>query len=101
MNKTGANKKPHCPERTCLGCYSKKNKYDLVRIILSADGTVMPDPSGKGRGRGAYVCADMQCLENAIKKRRFDRAFRCTIEKKFMEKLKAGFLECLKTRLEH
>jgi len=101
MNEPAENHKPVYPVRTCIGCNTRNSKYELVRIVLHADGSVLPDPSGKAGGRGAYICPNEECLELAIKKKRFDRAFRCSIEKKNMVNLKTGFSECLKTRSEH
>ncbi|HPG38514.1 MAG TPA: YlxR family protein [bacterium] len=101
MNEPAEKIKPAYPVRTCIGCYAKKSKYELVRIVLHADGRVLPDSDGKTGGRGAYVCPNEDCLEQAIKKKRFDRAFRCSIDKKSMVNLKNGFTECLKTRSEH
>ena len=32
------------------------------------------DPSGKANGRGAYVCASAECIDKAVKQKRFERA---------------------------
>jgi len=101
MNAPGEKSRPAYPVRTCIGCSAKKIKYELVRIVLHTDGFVLPDPDGKAGGRGAYVCPNEECLEQAIKKKRFDRAFRLSLDKKSIINLKTGFIECLKTRSEH
>jgi hypothetical protein len=62
------------PERTCVGCRTRRPQATLVRVVLR-QGTVVP--AGRGApGRGAYVCADEKCLAAAQKRRAFGRAFR-------------------------
>ncbi|MBI4245564.1 MAG: YlxR family protein [Candidatus Rokubacteria bacterium] len=60
--------------RTCIGCRQVRPKEELVRLGRGATGVVKPD--GEGRGRGAYVCADPQCVERALKTGRLAQAFR-------------------------
>ena len=38
------------------------------------DPKVVFDPSGKSNGRGAYVCALKDCIEKAVKQKRFERS---------------------------
>jgi hypothetical protein len=60
------------PRRTCIGCRQVRAQTALVRLVRRSDGTVV---SGRdGRGRGAYVCPDPDCLERAVK--RLGQAFR-------------------------
>ena len=64
-------------QRTCIGCHQVKAKKDLVRIVRSsAEKTVTVDPHGKGKGRGAYICPDICCIDEAMKPERLNRAFR-------------------------
>lgn len=63
-------KKP--PMRKCIGCMQSKPKKELIRV-LACEGAVIPDLSGKLNGRGAYICADIKCLETAIRKNAFGR----------------------------
>jgi predicted RNA-binding protein YlxR (DUF448 family) len=53
------------PQRTCTGCGEKKNKDEMVRIVISPDGKVVPDLKGRLPARGAYVCPDGSCIERA------------------------------------
>ena len=50
----------------------------LVRFVLGPDGEVAPDFSGKLPGRGAWVSAKRDALEEAIGKKAFSRAFKQT-----------------------
>jgi len=66
----------HIPIRTCISCNTKRDKKDLVRLILNADGMVVRDARGKGAGRGAYVCEDASCMRALGTSKRLGRAFR-------------------------
>jgi len=68
--------KGHIPIRTCICCGIKRGKKDLTRLVLTAGGIVVQDISGKGKGRGAYVCADKSCLMALKTGKRLNRAFR-------------------------
>ncbi|MEV5976774.1 MULTISPECIES: YlxR family protein [Streptomyces] len=63
------------PERTCVGCRERAAKSDLLRIVAMEDACV-PDPSGTLPGRGAYVHPALVCLDLAVRRRAFPRAFR-------------------------
>jgi len=64
----------HAPIRTCLGCRKARPKRELVRLVRRADGRVVVDE--RGPGRGAYVCAEAGCVERALKGGRLSHAFR-------------------------
>ncbi|MFI5619214.1 YlxR family protein [Streptomyces sp. NPDC051567] len=64
-----------CPERTCVGCRERAAKNDLLRIVAIGDACV-PDPRGTLPGRGAYVHPAVVCLDQAVRRRAFPRAFR-------------------------
>jgi predicted RNA-binding protein YlxR (DUF448 family) len=66
----------HAPTRTCLGCRTARPKRELVRLVRRADGRVVVDASGPGRG--AYVCAEPGCVEKALKPGRLGHAFRAS-----------------------
>ena len=63
------------PQRTCMGCNSKKDKKDLIRIVKNKDNQISIDKTGKKEGRGAYICDDIQCLEKVIKTKRLEKIF--------------------------
>ncbi|MEU6891224.1 YlxR family protein [Streptomyces sp. NPDC046557] len=66
-----------CPERTCVGCRERAAKSDLLRIVAIEDECV-PDPRGTLPGRGAYLHPAVVCLDQAVRRRAFPRAFRST-----------------------
>jgi predicted RNA-binding protein YlxR (DUF448 family) len=68
----------HVPQRTCVGCRTTSAKREFVRVVRTPEAVVV-DPTGKLNGRGAYVCAQRSCWEEALKKDRLARALRTTI----------------------
>ena len=64
------------PVRTCIGCNKKKPKQELIRIVMSTEGCIAADFSGRMEGRGAYLCKDPACLEALLKKKSLNRSFK-------------------------
>jgi predicted RNA-binding protein YlxR (DUF448 family) len=58
-----------------VGCRERAAKADLLRIVAIKDECV-PDPRGTLPGRGAYVHPALVCLDQAVRRRAFTRAFR-------------------------
>lgn len=63
-------------QRTCLGCRQIFDQDRLVRYVLSPEKEILVDYRGKLPGRGAYTCLTKACVEEAVRKRQFERAFR-------------------------
>ncbi|MBK9516979.1 MAG: YlxR family protein [Anaeromyxobacter sp.] len=63
------------PVRTCLGCGARGARQGLVRLKVSHGGTVVVDERKSG-GRGGWLHPAEACLERALKRRAFARAFR-------------------------
>ncbi len=76
------------PQRTCIGCNSKKDKKDLIRVVKNKDGVISVDLTGKKEGRGVYICKTEECLNKAIKNKKMSRAFEMEIDEKIYESLK-------------
>ena len=77
------------PQRTCMGCNSKKDKNELIRIAKNNKNEITVDKTGKLEGRGAYICNSMECLEKAIKSRRIEKAIEAKISDEIFEQLKS------------
>ncbi|MCT4585485.1 MAG: YlxR family protein [Peptostreptococcaceae bacterium] len=80
-------KKKKVPIRKCINCFEQSTKKTLLRIVKTKDNEVFLDKTGKANGRGAYVC-DLNCLEEAIKKRALQRAFKIEIKEEVINKIK-------------
>ena len=80
-------------QRTCMGCNSKKEKKDLIRIVMNKEGKIFIDEKGKLEGRGAYICNNIKCLDNAIKTKRLNRIFEKNIDDKIYEDLRGVIID--------
>ena len=60
------------PVRSCISCRKRENPSVLLRVVCH-DGSILPDPSHRAPGRGAWV--HPQCATVAIERRAFSRAF--------------------------
>jgi predicted RNA-binding protein YlxR (DUF448 family) len=69
----------HVPQRTCIACRRTDAKRGLIRLVRDAEGHVTLDPTGKRAGRGAYLCHDPACWEQALKRRGLERALRVEV----------------------
>ena len=67
-------------ERRCILSGETHPRESLVRLAISPDGVVLPDPGAKAPGRGAWIAPDRAALEAAIAdghlKRALMRAFK-------------------------
>lgn len=66
-------------ERTCIACRRTGAKDDLLRFVLSPDRCIVPDLLSRLPGRGAYTCLDPVCVDLAMQRRQFSRAFKAEI----------------------
>jgi predicted RNA-binding protein YlxR (DUF448 family) len=75
--------------RTCVGCLEVRGKKELIRVVRTPAGSLDVDPTGKKPGRGAYLCANAECLEKALKGRRLENALGVKIDSDTIEKVRA------------
>lgn len=68
----------HVPERTCVACRTRRPKRQLIRIVRTESGLVI-DESGKRSGRGAYLCPQRRCWEQALKRGALAHALRAAL----------------------
>lgn len=76
------------PQRMCVGCREMKNKRELVRIVRSPQGDIDLDTTGKKPGRGAYICPEPECLQQALKGKRLQKALEQNIPDEVLERIK-------------
>lgn len=92
-------KQKKIPMRKCIGCGEMKPKRELVRVVKAPDikdengeiiekGELSLDLIGKKPGRGAYVCKNTECLDKAIKAKRFERSFKGQIPEYIFDGIK-------------
>ncbi len=75
------------PMRMCVGCREMKPKKELLRIVRSPEGELCVDRTGKVSGRGAYICANAECLNRARKIKALERALEHGIEDEVFSRL--------------
>ena len=80
-------------QRMCMGCNTKKDKRDLVRIVIDKDGNVSIDKTGKLSGRGAYICDSIDCLEKVIKSKRIEKVFETKIDEEIYKNLRGVIID--------
>jgi hypothetical protein len=76
MDAPGDSAKKHHPQRMCIGCRQSRDRWDLIRLVCTADGRVEVDPTHKRNSRGAYLCPVPACWHTALKRRSIERALR-------------------------
>ncbi len=81
------------PQRTCIGCNTKKDKNEFIRIVKDKMGNLYIDRTGKASGRGAYMCDNIECLEKAIKSKKIEKAFQMKVEDKIYEDLRGVIID--------
>ena len=69
------------PMRMCVGCREMKPKKELLRIVRSPEGEISVS------GRGAYICANAECLNRARKIKALERALEHGIEDEVFSRL--------------
>ena len=77
--------------RRCVGCGEMKDKKDLIRVVRTQEGEILPDLTGRLNGRGAYICKVPQCLMTAVQRKGLERSLRCRVDAKVYEDLSSVF----------
>ncbi len=67
------------PVRTCVGCRQRGNRSDLIRIA-NFQGNLSVDTEKKMPGRGSWIHKKTKCLETAVERKAFGRAFRGKVD---------------------
>ncbi|WP_320673936.1 YlxR family protein [Prochlorococcus sp. MIT 1341] len=70
--------------RRCVACRKLLDRQQLLRVIRDhQDGVVLT----KGMGRSAYLCPCEDCLEEARRRKRLQKALRCQVPESVFEVL--------------
>jgi uncharacterized protein len=86
--------------RTCVACRCSDEKRWFARIVRMPDGHVVVDPTGKANGRGAYLCAKLECFDAARQRRRLDTALKVNLRDDDYDRLRRDFEKLLGTMPE-
>jgi uncharacterized protein len=63
-------------ERFCVASRTVQPLSDLIRFVVGPNGEAVPDIKSKLPGRGVWVTATREALEEAIKRKAFARGFK-------------------------
>jgi predicted RNA-binding protein YlxR (DUF448 family) len=80
------------PVRTCIACRKVDGKRTLRRFVRTTTGVEF-DPGGKKAGRGAYLCAEIDCWQNALQRNLLGRALRCEITAEDIQRMETHMKE--------
>lgn len=81
------------PMRQCVGCGEMKSKKEMMRVVKTAEGSIVLDVTGKMNGRGAYLCQTMECLKKAGKNKGIERSLKRAIAAEVYDNLEKEFLK--------
>lgn len=81
------------PLRKCTGCSEMKDKREMIRVVRDNEGNYSLDFTGKKPGRGAYICKQMECLNQAEKNKGLERSFKTNVGKEIYDDLRNEFNE--------
>lgn len=70
-----------------------KSKKEMIRVIRTSENEFLLDATGKKNGRGAYICANGECLAKAMKSKGLERSFKQSIPKEVYETLEKEMKE--------
>ena len=79
------------PMRKCVGCGEMKSKKEMMRVLKTAEDTIILDTTGRKNGRGAYLCFSGECLEKAMKNKGLERSLKTPVPREVYEGLKKEF----------
>ena len=71
-----------------MGCNSKKDKKELIRIVKTNQNEIIIDKTGKKEGRGAYICNNIGCLEKVVKSKKLERTLKTKIDDEIYNNLR-------------
>lgn len=63
--------------RKCINCGELKDRNEMIKITKdSSTGELVLNPNSKTFGRSAYLCYNQNCIEQAIKKKKLNKALK-------------------------
>lgn len=75
------------PMRKCVVTQEQFPKQELLRIVLTPEGVVEIDTTGRKNGRGAYISKLQSTVTMAQKTRALDRALKTKVPQELYEEL--------------
>ncbi len=79
-------------------CRETGAKRTLTRIVRTAEDGVRVDPTGKRNGRGAYLCSQPACWQQAVESTVLDKALRTTLTAEDRQRLNEAMKQIVDAR---
>tara|TARA_B100000029_G_scaffold480878_1_gene529360 strand:- start:422 stop:700 length:279 start_codon:yes stop_codon:yes gene_type:complete len=83
--------------RRCVACRKLFNRELLFKVTRDYQGGVVLDG---GMGRSAYLCRHEDCLEEACRRKRLQKALRCQVPVTVVEMLQKRLNRCIDAAAE-
>ncbi|HOA78205.1 MAG: YlxR family protein [Bacilli bacterium] len=80
-------KKKKIPIRHCVATNEKHPKNEMFRIVRTTEGSVEIDPTGKLRGRGAYLSKQNEAIQKARKSKILDKHLGVSVPSEIYDRL--------------
>lgn len=75
-------------KRQCTFCKAIKPKEELIRITKdSKTKEIKINQNKEYSGRSVYICKNIECLENALKKKKIETLLKCSVPNCIKEEL--------------
>lgn len=88
------------PQRMCVSCKTRRDKKDLLRVVLQEDGSIKYDPTGRMAGRGSYLCKNEKCIMIELKAHRLAKGLKTNISDDDLKAVADEILELCKKESE-
>lgn len=75
------------PQRMCVTCRERRDKKDLLRVVLTPEGEIKYDPTGRTAGRGSYLCKNEKCILTELKAHRLSKGLRHNVDDDALENM--------------
>ena len=79
--------------RQCVGCRQMFEKRSLLRVMKTPEGEITFDKTGKKNGRGAYICPNLSCLQQARKNHGLNRSLKVEVSEEVFDELEKELME--------
>ncbi len=86
--------------RSCIVCRERGERESLIRLVLSPENVVNVDWYLKAPGRGAHLCYERACIDNACSGALLSRAFRSPVQVPEPAQLQRAVLDSIEGRLK-
>ncbi|MGM9994146.1 MAG: YlxR family protein [Candidatus Avigastranaerophilus sp.] len=75
-------------KRQCCSCRQIKEKYELIRITKDFEtGGIFINTDNKIHGRSVYICKNIECLENSLKRKRIENSLKAVLPENIKQEL--------------